>query len=652
MPNDPGGTDDFKPSEYLTSLIATINDEAKSAQGSAILFLLVGLYLLATAVGVSDEDLLLGRTVTIAQIGATVPVVFSFAIAPMVFVFLHIYALVRYDMLAGNLRQFRKEVRESVPLESHRERCRQLLVNTEFVDALTASHGSALYSPLSPWLFRAIVAWFPVVVVLFVQINALRYQSDRITLIQLGSLALDLAALVWFFARNPLDVGTPRRVRHWRRTARLGVLVSLSALLASLDYYWLATVPADADPNFVRYDPASLYWRDHPHTQPSLADKARQPLDLLLCAQLNWGCRFLRIDHRTLVGKVWDEKAVAELRAGTSNPGKALAAIEGVELRRRSLRFAVFEESRLYAADLIGADLTGARLAGANISGARLARASLRGTDVTQEQLSSASRDLYGVDLRGADLRNAQLQGADLRDAHMQGADLSGAQLQAADLTFAQLQGAALAFAQLQGAVLYGAQLQGADLSGAKLWRAYASNYRPANLSLADLRHADFDTRVTKPVLDGLLQTLAAVPDRREAEARLRASLAPDSGEDQLSFTAGPSRPVLADPMPIPALAGDGHLLIDEPTRSYQGALVAYLAGELAPSDPAIAAGIVRRTIPGLYEVQTDSISLKLACRLLADGKIDRARLDELDEALANSGQNCTIAPPVAIPTR
>jgi len=66
----------------------------------------------------------------------------------------------------------------------------------------------------------------------------------------------------------------------------------------------------------------------------------------------------------------------------------------------------------------------------------------------------------------------------------------------------------------------------------------------------------------------------------------------------------------------------------------------------------AIAAGIVRRTIPGLYEVQTDSISLKLACRLLADGKIDRARLDELDEALANSGQNCTIAPPVAIPTR
>ena len=112
MPKELGGTDDFKPSEYLTSLIATINDEAKSAQGSAILFLLVGLYLLATAVGVSDEDLLLGRTVTIAQIGATVPVVFSFAIAPMVFVFLHIYALVRYDMLAGNLRQFRKEVRE------------------------------------------------------------------------------------------------------------------------------------------------------------------------------------------------------------------------------------------------------------------------------------------------------------------------------------------------------------------------------------------------------------------------------------------------------------------------------------------------------------------------------------------------------------
>src|SRR5271166_1605928 len=122
-------SDAFEPPKYLASLIAAINDGAKAAQGGALLFALVGVYLLATAFSVSDEDLLLGRTVTISQIGAALPVSFSFAIAPMVFVFLHIYALGRYDMLAANVRQFREELRDTVPKKADRERCRQLLAN-------------------------------------------------------------------------------------------------------------------------------------------------------------------------------------------------------------------------------------------------------------------------------------------------------------------------------------------------------------------------------------------------------------------------------------------------------------------------------------------------------------------------------------------
>ena len=87
----------------------------------------------------------------------------------------------------------------------------------------------------------------------------------------------------------------------------------------------------------------------------------------MLCPGLNWGCRFLRVDHRTLVDKVRDEKALGVLRMNISNTApegdaeqkakaeqaKAIAAIEGVFLRNRSLRFAVMAESRLYVADLI-----------------------------------------------------------------------------------------------------------------------------------------------------------------------------------------------------------------------------------------------------------------------------------------------------------
>jgi hypothetical protein len=88
------------------------------------------------------------------------------------------------------------------------------------VGAMTAPRGSALYSGFRPWLFRLIVVVFPVTVLLLVQINALRYQSDLITWMQHAWLALDLGALGWFFERNPV-YGVAGRVRIWRQVHRV-----------------------------------------------------------------------------------------------------------------------------------------------------------------------------------------------------------------------------------------------------------------------------------------------------------------------------------------------------------------------------------------------------------------------------------------------
>jgi hypothetical protein len=51
----------FEVPPYLTSLIASINDGAKAAQAGALVLLLVGLYLGATAFSATDEDVLLGN---------------------------------------------------------------------------------------------------------------------------------------------------------------------------------------------------------------------------------------------------------------------------------------------------------------------------------------------------------------------------------------------------------------------------------------------------------------------------------------------------------------------------------------------------------------------------------------------------------------
>jgi hypothetical protein len=55
----------FEPPKYLTSLIAAVNDGAKSAQTGAIAFSLLGLFLVATAFSTADEDLLLEHTMPV-----------------------------------------------------------------------------------------------------------------------------------------------------------------------------------------------------------------------------------------------------------------------------------------------------------------------------------------------------------------------------------------------------------------------------------------------------------------------------------------------------------------------------------------------------------------------------------------------------------
>jgi Pentapeptide repeats (8 copies) len=163
------------------------------------------------------------------------------------------------------------------------------------------------------------------------------------------------------------------------------------------------------------------------------------PLDVMFCPSLQWGCRYLRVDRRRLVDHVWDYKAMADLRYRGADQAK-LAAIEGLVLRDRYLRFAVLDESFLFAADLTGADLRKATLVEAR--------------------------------LLKAQLQHAQLQGARLNVAYLQGANLILALLQDAELSGAQLQGANLFGAQMLRVNLGGAQLQ-----GAYLWCQYGGRF-------------------------------------------------------------------------------------------------------------------------------------------------------------------------------
>jgi hypothetical protein len=103
-------------------------------------------------------------------------------------------------------------------------------------------------------LLRGVVAIFPVFVLLLVQINALRYQSQLITWLQRLGQLFDLYALVWFFRRNPLDgsalqrESSPAGARGWAK------LLWLPAIVLGLNLVYLNVVPAAADSRLVRYE--------------------------------------------------------------------------------------------------------------------------------------------------------------------------------------------------------------------------------------------------------------------------------------------------------------------------------------------------------------------------------------------------------------
>jgi uncharacterized protein YjbI with pentapeptide repeats len=480
--------DTFEPPKYIGSLITAINDGAKSAQTGAFAFALIGIYLLATAFSATDEDLLLDRTLAISQLGAQIPVTVSFAMMPILFVALHVFTLIRYDMLAANVNQFRADLETMVPAVVNRERCRQLLANVEFIQELTAPAGSALHSRLFGFVAWVMIAGFPVIVLLAVQTNALRYQSEIVTNVQRVSLLADLAVLIWFYNRrrrqwvsNPDAYGVA--LRRW------ALCLWTPVIIATVDLVWL-NIPGPSTTT-VQLTNISTGWKKW----EAVADGfAIQPLDLFLCPELKWGCRFLRVSHRPLVGKVWDSKAIVELGAGQPLTEERRASFEGAFLRERTLRFADLSESLLYAADLRGANLTNANLSSANLTGVKLMNANLINANLGGANLNGGA-NLFGADLSGANLIHANLSGANLIGAHLIGAKLMGADLSSADLSGANLSGGAdLGYAHLikvtlRSANLIGASLASADLNGGNLTDA---NLSDANLSDADLVGSNF----------------------------------------------------------------------------------------------------------------------------------------------------------------
>jgi uncharacterized protein YjbI with pentapeptide repeats len=155
------------------------------------------------------------------------------------------------------------------------------------------------------------------------------------------------------------------------------------------------------------------------------------------------------------------------------------ASLRGTELNGACLDSAKLNGAYLWRAELDGADLSSAALNGVNL---RLAR--LNGANLEFAELNGA--DLWSAYLRGANLRNAELNGADLGGVDLCGSDLESAKLNCADLRSSLLNGANLENAELNGAVLQGTHLNGASLFNTELHHAVFDVFEITGQGLRD----------------------------------------------------------------------------------------------------------------------------------------------------------------------
>ena len=496
-----------KQAESLEAIKKAVDDAAAVGGGLWLSYLFVLFYLAVAAGAVTHQDLFFEHAVKLPFLtGIELPLVAFFALAPLIFVVVHAYALVHLVMLTDKAKAYHKALYEQMgdtggltdaerdDRKTKRDALRRQLPSNIFIQFLagpsdTREGGFGWLLRLIAWITLAIA---PILLLLMMQTQFLPYHSGFVIWTQRVALGLDLA-LIWWLWRRILEgresdvtfgpdrqeekpVGVRRRFSAWF-WALLGLTLSLAVFLFSVTVVTFPGEPQEERLPSWLILPALNEWGD-PATWTARGAPRKKFIDWVMNAEERVSLHdwLFNADPDRVTRRRFPFSSTLVLIGvnlyeglGIDDPKKAEWHDVLFRAHGRNFRGAILNGAILPKVDFEPADLQGASLGGTQLQGASLLGAHLQGALLDGAQLQGAS--LFGAQLQGASLDGAQLQGASLITAQLQGASLNGAQLQGASLGDAQLQGASLINAQLQGASLQGAVLEATDLSGAFLWR-------------------------------------------------------------------------------------------------------------------------------------------------------------------------------------
>ncbi len=480
----------FDETQYqrLRTLADSVNETARMARTTLSILLLVTLYLALTLGASTDENLFRNGQVVLPQVGAGLPVVQSYILAPLIFVCMHAHLLFIMSVLTRKVRTFEGAVKEDLSATKNlhiratkRREYRDWLSSFVFVQRLLKDVRVSWVLRILSWLA---ISAIPLALLFVIDLSFVRYQSHAITwghhIIFVFDLVLvtlfhwqvsgkRVKRVVWRFVISVKSIAFNRRLRGLSITKLLGWIWNFINLLFALAMVLLLIFvahPPDGTEN------QSRIWRDEvaPH-RGSYRKMSDWPhlLDDIPCYEWGIACRYLELNNF----KKTDKK-------------------EELSLARRTLRFAKFKSAQLQEADFFRAQLQGAVFDDAELQKVNFQHAKLQGTDFKGAKLQKTK--FQHTQLQEASFWQANLQGANFQHAKLEGARFPKAELQGVNFSGLSLQGVNFSGLKLHGANFFQAKLHGANLSFAKLHGAdfWEAELHGANLSWAEMHGANF----------------------------------------------------------------------------------------------------------------------------------------------------------------
>ena len=419
-----------------------VNVTSASARTGWIFFLAIQAYFFIALAGLTHRDLLLDTPVSLPLLQVEIGLRGFFLFVPFIFVLIHMGILLQHVMLARQARELHRNVTNFEGASLFRtHRVRFHLHSYFFTQLIAGPQRSPFFS-----LFLSLLTWlsfgiFPIALLLVFQSAFLPYHDLTVTWAHRIAVTLDILILTIFavFMRHPglgFVSGFGRTIVERPLSFLVSLLLGAGALLFSFS---VATIPDERMDRVM-----TSIW---PETIESRAVDGLAPRQAFLpTARLfEAGVDMLSGKPSGLFGRnliVTDQDMV---RDSETDPGAT-----SVNLRKRDLRYGVFDRSDLRQADLTAAVLTGASLRETILHEVKAEQAFMIGADLSSARFvpqASGGRaynpvSLSGADLRGANLSGTMLIGVNLQNARLEGAIMTGAQLDAGQREEAERQGA------------------------------------------------------------------------------------------------------------------------------------------------------------------------------------------------------------------